>query len=131
MKQKIILFDGVCNFCDGAVQFIIKRDKKEQFYFASLQGEEGQRLVDEYEVDKQTDSIILLEKNHVYTKSTASLRILKEMSGLWKLLYILIAVPPFIRNKMYDLLARNRYKWFGKKSECTLPSPSVRKRFLD
>ncbi|MDM5360392.1 putative DCC family thiol-disulfide oxidoreductase YuxK [Peribacillus sp. B2I2] len=127
----VILFDGECNFCDSSVQFIIKRDPQGLFHYASLQSEAGQELLKKYDVPADIDSMVLIEKDQAYYKSSAALRICRRLKGAWKLLYGFIIVPSFIRNFVYDFIARNRYKWFGKKEEsCMLPSPSVRKRFL-
>ncbi|WP_139892425.1 MULTISPECIES: thiol-disulfide oxidoreductase DCC family protein [unclassified Bacillus (in: firmicutes)] len=128
----IVLFDGECNFCDKSVQFIIKRDPKGIFVFASLQSEAGQQLLKEYHVPEGIDSLILLEPdNHkYYMKSSAALRICKHLSGLWSMLYVFKLVPRTIRDRVYDLIARNRIKWFGSKDQCMLPSPEIRKRFL-
>jgi predicted DCC family thiol-disulfide oxidoreductase YuxK len=128
--QPVILFDGVCNFCDASVQFILDRDDKEMFRFASLQSEAGQELLKKYNVPDGVDSMILIEDGKVYYKSAAALRISRHLKGAWKLLYALIIVPAPIRNLVYDLIAKNRFKWFGKKDSCMLPPPNVRKRFL-
>ncbi|MGE7602386.1 thiol-disulfide oxidoreductase DCC family protein [Peribacillus sp. NPDC097675] len=127
----IILFDGECNFCDSSVQFIIKLDPKGLFQFASLQSPTGQVLQKKYGVPEDIDSIILIEKGKAYYKSAAALRICRHLKGAWKLLSGFTIVPRPIRNAAYDIIARNRYKWFGKKEEsCMLPSASIRKRFL-
>jgi predicted DCC family thiol-disulfide oxidoreductase YuxK len=126
----VILFDGVCNFCDASVQFILERDPNETFHFASLQSEAGQKLLKKYNVPEDMDSMILIENDKVYYKSAAALRISRHLKGAWKLLYALIIVPAPIRNVVYDLIARNRFKWFGQKESCMLPPPNVRKRFL-
>ncbi len=128
----IVLFDGECNFCDKSVQFIIKRDPRGIFAFASLQSEAGRQLLKEYQVPEEIDSIILLEPdNHkYYMKSSAALKICKNLSGLWSMLYFFKLVPKTIRDRVYDLIARNRIKWFGRKDQCMLPSPEIRKRFL-
>ncbi|WP_174732792.1 thiol-disulfide oxidoreductase DCC family protein [Mesobacillus harenae] len=126
----IILFDGECNFCDSSVQFIIKRDKKEVFHFASLQSEAGQELIKKFNVPPDVDSMILIEDDKVYYKSAAALRISRHLEGAWKLLYGLTITPSPIRNAVYDIVAKNRMKWFGKKDSCMLPPPNVRKRFL-
>lgn len=126
----IILFDGVCNFCDLSVQFIIKRDPAGNFQFASLQSEISQSLLKEHELPENADSVVLIENGRYYLKSSAALRICRDLSGLWRLIYILIIVPKPIRDFCYDILARNRYKWFGKKDHCKVPSPEVRNRFL-
>ncbi|MFK2824763.1 thiol-disulfide oxidoreductase DCC family protein [Bacillus sp. B190/17] len=126
----IILFDGECHFCDSSVQFIIKHDPEEAFRFASLQSDTGKRLLAAYQVPPDIDSMILIEKDKAYQKSAAALRICRHLKGVWKWLYVLILIPRPIRNTIYDFIARNRYKWFGKKESCMLPSPSVRKRFI-
>ncbi|RDW17726.1 thiol-disulfide oxidoreductase DCC family protein [Oceanobacillus chungangensis] len=128
--SKIILFDGVCNFCSSSVKFIIKRDKLAKFKFGSLQSKIGQELKNNTNLPENTDSIILIEDGKSYDKSTAALRISKELDGLWKLFYMLIIIPKPLRDIAYNYLAKNRYKWFGKKNECMLPSPEIRSRFL-
>lgn len=127
---KIILFDGVCQFCDRSVQFIIKRDKKGHFKFASLQSDLAKQLLSQYNVEKDVDSLVLLDGNNYYIKSTAALRICKNFSGFWKLGYLLLVIPRPFRDFVYQLIAKNRYNWFGKKEACTIPSPEMRKRFL-
>ncbi|WP_309090697.1 thiol-disulfide oxidoreductase DCC family protein [Domibacillus sp.] len=127
----IVLFDGDCNFCDASVQFIIQRDSKGYFNYASLQSDVGQKLLKEHNIPKDLDSFVLVEDGQAYIKSTAALRVARRLDGAWKLLYALIAVPAPLRNLVYDYVAANRYKWFGKKSDhCMLPSPEVRQRFL-
>jgi predicted DCC family thiol-disulfide oxidoreductase YuxK len=129
--HKIILFDGVCNLCNGAVVFIIKRDKKNVFKFAALQSEIGQELTSKFNIDtSQVDSIILIDGEKHYEKSTAALRIARELSGGYPLLYGFMVLPGFLRNAVYDYIARNRYKWFGKKESCMIPTPELKSRFL-
>jgi predicted DCC family thiol-disulfide oxidoreductase YuxK len=128
--DNIILFDGECNFCDRSVQFIIKRDKKAIYKFASLQSEPGQKLIQTHNVPPNTDSMILVQRNKCYYRTSAALRICKDLGGGWKLLYGLLIVPRPVRDFFYRILAKNRYKWFGKKQSCLLPSPEIRKRFL-
>lgn len=127
--KAIVLFDGDCNFCDASVQFIIKRDPKAYFQFASIQSEVGQRYVEQFQL-QTIDSVIVIEDNHAYTKSSAALKIAKRFSGLWKLLLIAKVIPSPIRDKVYDYIAKNRYKWFGKKEVCHLPTKEERERFL-
>ena len=128
----MILFDGVCNLCNGAVQFVIKRDKKKYFSFASLQSGEGQKLSGQYDLPlNDFNSFILIENGKAYTRSTGALRVIKKLKGLWPLLYGFMIIPKFIRNAVYDWIARNRYKWFGKKDECMIPTPELKARFLD
>ncbi|OLN21745.1 thiol-disulfide oxidoreductase [Domibacillus antri] len=127
----IVLFDGECNFCDSSVQFIIKRDAERYFHFASLQSDVGRKLTKEYNVPDDMDSMMLVEDGKAYFKSAAALRISRHLSRRWNMLYALVIVPSPIRDLFYDFIARNRYKWFGKKEDhCMLPSPDVRKRFL-
>ncbi|MGN7476768.1 thiol-disulfide oxidoreductase DCC family protein [Solibacillus silvestris] len=128
--KHIVLFDGECNFCDASVQFIIMRDRKALFQFASLQSDVGAALLKQYEVPENTDSIVFVEDGKYYTESTAALKIARNLSGLWKLFYAFIVVPKPVRDLVYRRIAKNRYKWFGKKQECLLPSPEQRKRFL-
>lgn len=128
--KRIILFDGECNFCDKSVQFIIKRDPEAIFSFTSQQGEAGQQMIKKHHAPSSVDSIILIENDTYYLKSSAALRICRHLQGAWKLLFIFILVPYPIRDFFYNILAKNRYKWFGKKDQCTLPTPEMRKRFL-
>ena len=127
--KAIILFDGDCNFCDASVQFIIKRDSKAYFQFASIQSEIGQSYVEQFQL-QSIDSMIVVKNNRAYTKSTAALIIAKQFSGMWKLLLLAKIIPLPIRDKLYDYVAKNRYKWFGKKEVCHLPTKEERERFL-
>jgi len=132
-NKKIILFDGICNLCNGAVRFIIKRDKKDEFRFATLQGETGQRLVSEREIDtSKVDSIILIEPGVAYyVKSTAAMKIGRSFGGFWKMAYVLNLIPSQLRDIVYDLVAKYRYRWFGQKEECMVPTPELKAKFLD
>jgi predicted DCC family thiol-disulfide oxidoreductase YuxK len=125
------LFDGVCNFCDRSVQFVMKRDPEAKFTFASLQSGAGERVKEYYKIDPSLDSMILVEEGTYYTKSTAALKICKNLKGLWKVFSVLLVIPKPIRDFFYNIVARNRYKWFGKRESCKLPSPEERSRFLD
>lgn len=131
--KSVILFDGVCNLCNNSVNFIMDRDPKFNFYFASLQSEVGQELLEENDWNGQAlDSIILVDSNgKVYHRSTAALRIARRMGGLWPVLYAFIIVPAFIRDIVYKWIARNRYRWFGKRETCRLPTPEEREHFLE
>ncbi|WP_087974232.1 thiol-disulfide oxidoreductase DCC family protein [Oceanobacillus rekensis] len=128
--ERIILFDGDCNFCDKSVQFIIKRDPKGHFKFASLQSDIGMELFNKHHIPEDIDSMVLIEDDTYYFKSSAALRICKNLKGAWKIPYILLVIPKKIRDFFYELIANNRYKWFGKKESCTLPLREERKRFL-
>lgn len=127
----VIYFDGECNLCSGSVQFILKRESKEQFRFASLQGESGQAFLKKhsYPVD-HFDSFILDEDGKIFTRSTAALRVSRNLNFPWPLLYIFIVVPRFIRDGIYEYVSHHRYKWFGKKESCWIPDPKWKKRFL-
>jgi predicted DCC family thiol-disulfide oxidoreductase YuxK len=127
----IVLFDGVCHFCSKSVQFIYKRDPNEVFLFASLQGEAARELRREHSISDHVDSLILIEDNRVFFRSTAALRICRNLSGGWRLLYVFVVIPIPIRDWVYNLIAKNRYRWFGKTESCELPSKEVRNRFLE
>jgi predicted DCC family thiol-disulfide oxidoreductase YuxK len=127
----IILFDGICNLCNSGVQFMIKRDSKCHFKFVSLQSDTGQMLLHKYGISNKIDSIIVIEKEKVYIKSSAALYISRYLDGYWKYLKILKVLPPSIRDFLYDIVAKNRYRWFGKKETCMLPTLKMKKRFLD
>lgn len=127
--QAVILFDGQCNFCNFWVNFIIKHDKKGYFKFAPLQSERANELIFAPTLPEY-NSVILIEKGKIYALSNASLRIARRLDGLWKCLYIFIIIPPFIRNWVYRLIAKNRYLFFGKRDECMIPDKKVLDRFL-
>mgnify|MGYP000439312768 CR=1 FL=1 len=130
-KHGIILFDGVCNVCNGYVQFVIERDPKGYFQFASLQSEAGQALLQEYNLPTDTmDTIVLIDEGKAYTHSSVPLRVAGKLSGAWKLGKGLLIVPPSVRNAVYRFVAKNRYKWFGKQESCMLPTPAIRQRFI-
>lgn len=127
----LILFDGVCNLCAWAVQFMIERDPGNLFRFASLQSELGQRLLAEHGIDTtRTDSFVLIEDGVAYTESTAALRVVRRLSGAWPLCYAGIIFPRFLRDPVYRFIAQNRYRWFGKQDSCLMPTPELRARFL-
>ena len=131
LTHSIILFDGVCNLCNGAVNFVIKRDPGNVFKFTPLQEKQGVLLLKKHAIDAQElDSIVLVENKKVYTKSSAALRIARKLSGLWPLFFVLLIIPRFIRDGVYDFIAKNRYKWFGKKEQCIIPTPGLREKFL-
>lgn len=131
-NKKIILFDGVCNLCNGAITFIIKRDKNDVFRYAPLQSKVGKNLAAKHKIDlDKVDSIILVTDQSAVAKSTAALRIAKHLSGGWPLLAVFFILPTFLRNAVYDFIARNRYKWFGKKDACMIPTPELKSKFLD
>ncbi|RMB60514.1 thiol-disulfide oxidoreductase DCC family protein [Dokdonia sinensis] len=130
--KKIILFDGVCNLCNSSITFVIKKDRKDLFRYAPLQSEAGQFLTQKHKIDPtETDSIILVEGERASIKSTAALRVARHLKGAYPLLFGFMIIPNFIRNWVYDYVAKNRYKWFGKKDACMIPTPELRSKFLD
>ncbi|MBK0381483.1 thiol-disulfide oxidoreductase DCC family protein [Pedobacter sp. SD-b] len=131
MKDKgIILFDGVCNLCNGFVQKVIAADKKDYFRLASLQSAQAKELLKEHPEYEDLKTIIFLENGHVYTHSTAALKISKHLKGFWPLLQIGYVFPAFLRDGVYNFIAKNRYRWFGKKDQCMIPSPNLKRKFL-
>jgi predicted DCC family thiol-disulfide oxidoreductase YuxK len=131
LNHSVILFDGVCNLCNGFVQFTIERDKDQYFKFASLQSDTAKEILASFGLDNQSlSTVILVENGQYYTKSTAGLTIISRFGGLWSLAKVLLILPKFIRDVVYDFIARNRYKWFGEKESCWIPTPELKKRFL-
>ncbi|WP_294819348.1 thiol-disulfide oxidoreductase DCC family protein [uncultured Flavobacterium sp.] len=130
--KKIILFDGICNLCDATVQFIIKRDKKDVFRFVALQSALGQEIIGHIGLDiSKTDSIILYEPGHAYYyKADAAIKIAKQLGGVFPLMGAFSILPKWLSNKVYDYVAKNRYKWYGKKNECMIPTPEMKAKFL-
>lgn len=132
MKKKIVLFDGVCNLCNKAVTYIINHDSEDQFRFAALQSDIGKKLLKEHDINpEEIDSIILIQDGMSFIKASAAIRIAKHLSGATSLLYGFIIFPKFITNSIYDLVAGNRYSWFGKKDNCMIPTPDLKSKFLD
>lgn len=130
-EKSIILFDGVCNLCSGAVQFILKRDYKNHFVFASLQSETGKQLLVKHQVTTKVETIILIQDNKWFSQSDAALEIARQLSGVWPLLYGFKFFPKLIRDGVYNWISRNRYRFFGKKESCMIPAPAWKNRFLD
>jgi predicted DCC family thiol-disulfide oxidoreductase YuxK len=130
--NKIILFDGICNLCSGFARFVIKRDKKGVFKFASIQSEIGEILLKEINFPvKPLTSIIYIHGSQYYSESTAVLKIFRELNGLWRFSYVFIAIPTPVRDIIYRFVARNRYKIFGKRKSCYVPTASLKERFLE
>jgi len=131
-EKQIILFDGVCNFCNFWVNFVIERDKKDLFRFAALQSEKAKELTSKFKFDtSKLDTFILIAVNKLYTKSTAALMICKQLNGLVKILYPLIILPKFFRDFIYDLIAKNRYKIFGRRESCRILTVDDKLKFLE
>jgi len=130
--KKVILFDGVCNLCDSFVQFILKRDKKGTFYFASLQSDIAQQLLTKHNIKvKELSTVVLIDGEKSYTHSDVVLQVAKDLGGVLSLLYPFKILPKRFRNACYDWFAENRYRLFGKKEVCMLPEPEWHSRFLD
>ena len=132
-NKKIILFDGVCNLCESSVQFIIKHDNKDVFRFTAIQSDLGQKIIKHIGIDiSKTDSIILYEPGISYHyKGEAALFIAQDLSGIYSLLSYLNFIPNFIKNGVYDYIAKNRYKWYGKKEACMIPTAELKSKFLE
>ena len=127
----ILLFDGVCNLCNGAVQFVIKYGSKDVLRFTALQSEVGQQILEHFDLPKEDIfSVILLDNGKIYTRSSAALRMYKNMGGVWSLMYFFMIIPRPIRDAVYNFIAKNRYKWFGEKESCMIPTPELKSRFL-
>jgi len=131
-NKSIIIFDGVCNLCNASVNFVIKNDKKEQFLFASFQSDAAKEILLHFNLKNLNGgTVILVEGQKVYEKSTAVLKIAKRLDGPFKAFYAFFIVPKIFRDWVYDFIAKNRYKWFGKRDSCMMPSPELKNRFLD
>ena len=131
MKKQIILFDGVCNLCNSSVQFVIQRDPSGKFNYAALQSAAGQQLLKENHLPvNELYSIILIKDGKTYQRSRAALEVARELNGLWPLLYAFVIIPSFIRNGIYNWISGNRYRWFGRRDECMIPTPELKSRFL-
>ena len=128
----IIIFDGICNLCNATVQFLINRDKRNIFKFVSMQSDIAKQIFKEYNINfKNLDTIIFIEKNDFYIKSDAILRIFKKLNYPWKVFYFLKFIPKFIRDRIYDIVANNRYNWFGRRNTCMIPSNETKSKFLE
>jgi len=132
MSQKsIILFDGVCNLCNSSIDFIFKRDKKDQFLVGALQEDPGEFILKKFHAKPDyLDSLVLVENGKIYFRSTAALKIARNLSGLWPIFYVFIILPAFLRDPIYDWIGKNRYRWFGKKNTCRIPTPEEKSKFL-
>lgn len=131
MEKSIILFDGVCNLCNASIDFILKRDKKNLFLVGALQEEAGKILLQKFNSRTDyLDSLVLVEGGKIFFRSTAALKIAKNLSGLWPIFYPLIILPAWLRDPVYDWIGKNRYSWFGRKSTCRLPTPEDKAKFL-
>jgi predicted DCC family thiol-disulfide oxidoreductase YuxK len=130
-NDSILFFDGICNLCNRVVNFVIQKDKSEKIRFAQLQSDSAGKILNRYKLDRdKTDSVVYLKDGKVYIKSSAVLHLLKDIGGGWKILYGLIIIPVFIRDFFYDRVAKNRYRLFGRKEQCMVPTDKMKNRFL-
>jgi len=130
--ERILLFDGVCNLCNAAVGFILERDRRRRFRFASLQSEAGRRLLERHDLDAdELSSLVLVEEGRAHVKSAGALRLARGLGLPWSLLYVFILLPRPLRDALYSLVARNRYRWFGRREACMMPTPERLERFLE
>lgn len=131
VKSPVLLFDGVCNLCNASVQWILTHDARGTFRFAALQSDAGQSLLRRFGLDQvRFDSVILVEGDRIFMRSDAPLEIARRLGGLWTLAYGLKVIPRFLRDGVYNWIARNRYRWFGRREACMLPRPEWKERFL-
>lgn len=132
MEHPVVLFDGVCNFCNAGVNFIIDNDPKKIFRFAALQSKAGKALLKKFNLSADAlDTVALIENEKAYTKSSAALRIMRKLNQPFPLFSFISFVPPFVRDTVYDVVAKNRYRWFGKRESCCVPAPELKSRFLE
>jgi len=131
-NKPVVLFDGVCNYCNTMINFIIRQDKKKKYLFATLQSEFGQRTLQRWNLPANSfDSFLVLDKGKLYSKSTAALRLYNQLPWYWKWTQLFWLFPKFLRDAVYNVIAKNRYKWFGKRKECMIPTPELKNRFLN
>ncbi len=131
IEKPIIFFDGVCGLCNHFLNFVLKKDTDQKFYYAPLQGETAKKYLPELDEDAEEWTMFLLDENGLHERSTASLKIFEKLGGTWGALGVLLYVPKLIRNPVYKFIAKNRYKWFGKRDACRLPTPEEKERFLE
>ena len=130
--QALLLFDGVCNLCNGFVNFVLDHTAEEDILFGALQSEAARPYLEAFGVDPEAlSTVVLIERGRLYTRSTAALRVLRRLDPPWPMLYALMVVPRPLRDRVYDRIAANRYQWFGKRDECRLPTPALKARFLE
>lgn len=131
INQPVILFDGVCNYCNSIVNFIIRHDKQNRFVFAPLQSPTGQELLREYQLPlNDFNSFVLIDRQKALLRSSAALQVLRQLPWYWQWTQAFWIIPAFLRDAVYNLIARNRYRWFGKKDSCMIPTAEVKSRFL-
>ena len=132
LPERIVIFDGVCNLCEFSVNFIYQRDVEGKFTFTPAQSTLGSKLLEHYQISTGTlDTVVLVKHNRIYTRSTAALEIASELDIPWNFLQVLSLIPQPVRDQIYDVIAWNRYAWFGKKESCMIPTPEIKSRFLE
>lgn len=130
--KPVILFDGICNFCNAMVNFMIRQDKKNVFLFCALQSDPGKKILEQYKINwRKSDSFVMIENGKAFQKSNGALRMYNRLPWYWKWTQVFWIFPRFIRDGIYNLIAKNRYRWFGKKDVCMIPSPGVKEKFLN
>lgn len=129
--KNILLFDGSCGLCNNSIKFVLKREKNSELFFTPLQSEFGKQLLKEFNLSGDLSTMVFIQDGKAYTKSSAALRLTKYLKSAWPLMSAFLAVPPFIRNAVYDLIAKNRIKWFGNADYCEMMTPELRKRFIE
>ncbi len=130
--KPLLLFDGVCNLCNGAVQWVIRHDPAGKIHFAALQSNTGQQVLRQAGLSgEQLSSVVLYYQDRLYTRSDAALELLRLLGGFWSFFYLFRIIPRFVRDTIYEWIARNRYRWFGKREECMIPTPELKSRFLN
>jgi predicted DCC family thiol-disulfide oxidoreductase YuxK len=131
-KHNIIIFDGLCNLCSTSVKFVIKRDSGKIFKFLPIQSKKANEIAGNFNIEFEgANTVILIKDNQVYYKSDAALKIIRELNYPWKVFYFFKFIPKFVRDKIYSLIANNRYRWFGKRDTCMIPNEDIQSRFLD
>lgn len=129
-NSAIILFDGVCNFCNSSVRFVCERDPDKYFLFTSLQSEIGQQLLAKYQISSELTSVVLIENENIYLRSSAAIYIARRLTRLWPMMMIFLIIPRQLRDAIYDFIGKRRYQWFGKSEQCQLPAENIKDRFL-
>ncbi|WP_448520295.1 thiol-disulfide oxidoreductase DCC family protein [Rhodoflexus sp.] len=130
-SESVVLFDGACNLCNGIVNFLIDADRRGRLKFASLQSETGQEVLLRFGMDTtDLDTFVFYTDGKAYTRSRAAIEVARKLGGLWQIAYVGIMIPPFIRDGIYRWVAKNRYRWFGKRDACRMPTPELKTRFL-
>ncbi len=130
-SKTILFFDGNCGLCNKSVKFVLRKEKNHDLFFSPLQSEFAKKILKQYNVESENDSMILLEKGKIHLRSSAALRVNKYLKSLWPMMMVFIIVPPFIRNAVYNYIAKNRITWFGMADYCDMMTPELKKRFLE